>query len=160
MTPLPENVSALRCIACGHEQHDLWAWDCQACGQDRMDVVYQPSAIEKAARDLRSRGPTQMWRYRALLPLPAGSQPLPILVGGSPLCQAPRLATSLGIQRVVLKDDGRNPSGSLKDRPSALGVVMARATGRDRIICASTGNAASSTACAAASIGLAATRRT
>lgn len=157
MADLPSNVSALRCINCEQKSHDLWQWDCPACGGDRMDVVFHPSALEAVAADLEQPGPIDMWRYKALLPLPEGSEPLPIAVGGSPVSEAPRLAADLGVARVVLKDDGRNPSGSLKDRPSALGVVMARATGRDRIVCASTGNAASSTACAAASIGLAAT---
>ncbi len=156
-TPLPPNVHALRCIACGHDHHDFWDWDCAACGGDRMDVVYGPEALEQVARDLATPGPIDQWRYRAVLPLPEGAALLPISVGGSPLSAAPRLAEHLGVKEVWLKDDGRNSSGSLKDRPSALGVVLAMAMKQDRIVCASTGNAASSTACAAASVGLPAT---
>jgi threonine synthase len=67
---------------------------------------------------------------------------------------APALARHLGLGRLWLKDDGRNPSGSLKDRASAIGVVKAREKRQPIIACASTGNAASSCAGMAASMGL------
>jgi len=77
-----------------------------------------------------------------------------LAVGWTPLTLAPGLARHLGLRRLFLKDDGRNATGSMKDRASAVGVVKAR-EGRRRIIaCASTGNAASSCAGMAASIGL------
>mgnify|MGYP002380256125 CR=1 FL=1 len=154
-TSLPSQVRALRCILCGAETLDPWAWSCDSCGPDsRMDVCYHPSG------DLRERvaqRPFDQWRYRELLPLPEGAELPPIQVGGSPLSEAPRLAQALGLRRVWLKDDGRNPSASLKDRPSAMAVVLAAAAGSERVVCASTGNAASSLACLAASMGLPAT---
>ena len=80
---------------------------------------------------------------------------LPALsVGGTPLSPAPALAKHLGIRGVYLKDDGRNATGSLKDRASSIGVVRARSCGARIIACASTGNAASSLAGMAASLGL------
>ena len=155
---LPSNVEALACIGCGARTRDPWKWECDACGpESRMDVVYREDAPKKLAAALAGR-PFDMWRYREVLPLPeaawSGGHLPPVSVGGSPICEAPRLADDVGVSRMVLKDDGRNPSGSLKDRPSFLGAAFAHAAGMDAIACASTGNAASSTACAAASLGL------
>lgn len=152
---LPANVRALRCILCGAETPDPWCWACPSCGpESRMDVVYHPSGD---LREACARRRFDQWRYRELLPLPEGAELPPVKVGGSPVSEAPRLAASIGLGRVFVKDDGRNPSASLKDRPSAMAVVLARAAGSERVVCASTGNAASSLACLAASMGLDAT---
>jgi threonine synthase len=64
------------------------------------------------------------------------------------------LAKHLGLKTLYIKDDGRNPSGSLKDRASSIGVVKAYEKRQKIIACASTGNAASSLAGQAASMGL------
>ncbi len=156
---LPDNVAELFCVRCGHAHSDPWRWSCARCGPEaRMDLRYQPGAAARLARDLACRdAPIDIWRYRAVLPIPQGAALPPLQVGGSPVHEAPRLAERLDLARVVVKDDGRNPSASLKDRASAVGVVLAVAAGKERIVCASTGNAASSTACIAASMGLAAT---
>ena len=72
-------------------------------------------------------------------------RPLPPLrVGATPLYDVPRLAKAAGIARLWLKDDGLNPTASLKDRASALAVVKAREAGAHTVACSSTGNAASS----------------
>lgn len=119
-----------------------------------MDVQYHPTGdLSQVVKDR----PFDQWRYRELLPLPVGAALPPIQVGGSPISDAPRLAAKLGVRRVIVKDDGRNPSASTKDRPSAVAVVIAKAINSERVVCASTGNAASSLACLAASMGLPAT---
>lgn len=78
----------------------------------------------------------------------------PLPVGGTPLVPAPRLGAELGLPRLFVKNDGLNPSGSLKDRASALVVAEATRLGEKRIVAASTGNAASALAALAASAGL------
>lgn len=154
---LAEHVSCLACVLCGLESRDPDQWTCPVCGLDgRMDVRYEPGPIAGMRGRLHDR-PRDQWRYREVLPLHQNVRLPPIQVGWSPVCEAPRLAEWLGVRRTVLKDDGRNPSGSLKDRASAVGVVLALESGAERIACASTGNAASSTACIAASMGLPAT---
>ncbi|MFH1464267.1 MAG: threonine synthase [Pseudomonadota bacterium] len=154
---LPPQVAALRCVLCGFTHRDPWLWTCPHCGpESRMDVLYDADAPARMARELAA-APLDHWRYRAVMPIPEGAALPPLQVGWSPVHEAPRLAARLGLARVVVKDDGRNPSASLKDRASSVGVVMAVAAGKERITCASTGNAASSTACIAASMGLAAT---
>jgi threonine synthase len=154
---LAETVRALACVRCGWESVDFWQWSCAQCGPDvRMDVLYHPGAAEQMGRKLAGREKDH-WRYRELLPIPNDARLPPLHVGWSPVHEAERLARWLGVARAWIKDDGRNPSASLKDRASSVGVALAMAAGSERIVCASTGNAASATACLAASVGLPAT---
>lgn len=78
----------------------------------------------------------------------------PLTVGNTPLLAAPRLAASLKLGQLFLKNDGQNPSGSLKDRASFLVVAEALRLGESRVVAASTGNAASALAAVCASAGL------
>lgn len=96
-----------------------------------------------------------MWRYRRLLPLYLdGRRVSRPDVGWTPLVPAPRLANTLGLRELWVKDEGRNPTGSLKDRASALVVARAHELG-ERVLCtASSGNAAVSLAACAAAAGV------
>jgi threonine synthase len=150
------SISDLECVLCGrrYQPADV-AYACPACGSLGVLVVHFD--YERVAAHLRpgalaaNRDPT-MWRYRALLPLPEGQDGVPPLdVGGTPLYPVARLRAHLGLSHLWLKDDSRNPSGSLKDRASVIAIM--RAAGRT-VACASTGNAASSLATQAASVGL------
>lgn len=58
-----------------------------------------------------------MWRYRELLPVEETTPDTPLRVGWSPLYDEPNLARALGIRKLWVKDDGQNPTASLKDRP-------------------------------------------
>lgn len=93
--------------------------------------------------DLETSRDGSLWRYARLLPVEVpAEQDGPLRgVGGTPLYDAPRLARRLGLRRLWLKDEGRMPTGSLKDRASAVVVQRARALGVSRILTASTGNA-------------------
>jgi threonine synthase len=77
-----------------------------------------------------------------------------VQVGGTPLYHAQRLGQEFGLSRVFLKDDGRNPSASFKDRAGAIAIAKALNLGQSVITGASTGNAASSLACLSASQGI------
>jgi threonine synthase len=77
----------------------------------------------------------------------------PYAVGGTPLTPAVRLGKELGLEWLFLKNDGLNPSGSLKDRASYLMVAEATRLGEERIVTASTGNAASALAAVCAAAG-------
>ena len=154
---LPNHVSGLTCVLCATTSRDPWMWTCPDCGPaGRMDVGYDPGPVADMQSHLHRRR-RDMWRYREVLPIGTNTLLPPITVGWSPVSTSRRLAEWLGVRTVVVKDDGRNPSASLKDRASAVGVVLAIQSGAERIACASTGNAASSTACIAASMGLPAT---
>jgi threonine synthase len=121
-----------------------------------LDVQYDYPAIAKhlTRRSLAKRPEFSHWRYRELLPIRKDSVLPALQVGWTPIVRADALARTLGLKTLYLKDDGRNPSGSLKDRASSVGVVKAREKRQKIIACASTGNAASSLAGMAASLGL------
>lgn len=151
-------ISELRCAACGRSYRpDEVDYTCPTCGQaGTLDVLYDYDALRQTvSREAlaRSADPS-MWRYRPLLPLRAGADVPPLVVGGTPLYDAPRVAQALGCAQVWVKDDGRNPTGSLKDRASALIVARAVADGIQVVTTASTGNAAAALAGLAASVGL------
>jgi len=94
-----------------------------------------------------------IWRYKPLLPVRPDSPVPPLTVGWTPLYRADTLAATLGLNQVWIKDDGRQPTASFKDRASAVGLVRAQELGRAVITAASTGNAASSLAGLCASVG-------
>ena len=130
---------------------------CPRCGEAGiLDVQYDYRAVGRrlTRRAMAARADQSQWRYREVLPVGAASLVPSLAVGGTPLSAAPVLARHLGIGELLVKDEGRNATGSLKDRASALGVVKAREARRTIIACASTGNAASSCAGMAASMGL------
>ncbi|SDZ48490.1 L-threonine synthase [Asanoa ishikariensis] len=103
----------------------------------------------------RGDGDDPLDLYRAQLPLPAAPRALPAgYLRATPLLPAPRLAAALGVGELLIKDESRNPTGSLKDRSSALAVELAVYGGFTDVACASTGNAASSLAGACAVAGL------
>ncbi len=132
-------------------------YTCPACGQvGTLAVLYDYPALKaQLDRDaLRANAVRSMWRYRALLPLTPDSPVPPLRVGDTPLYETRRLAAALGVTRAWVKDDGQNPTGSLKDRASALVVARALEQGIQVVSTASTGNAAAALAGVAASVGL------
>ena len=150
-------VQGLKCLFCETAYPVRVGFTCPRCGiAGILDVQYDYAGVARilTRRRLAARSEQSHWRYRELLPI-GNSATLPALfVGGTPLTPVPALARHLGIAKLFLKDDGRNATGSLKDRASSVGVVKAREKRRSIIACASTGNAASSCAGMAASMGL------
>ncbi|MBI5473834.1 MAG: threonine synthase [Ignavibacteriae bacterium] len=153
----PHNfVVGLRCILCGREFSNGNLLTCTSCGeQGILDVEYDYArlahSLTKSALDSRDR---DIWRYRELLPISPGHSLPHLHIGWTPIYDLPRLAQAIGIAKLYLKDDGRNPTNSFKDRASAVGVMKALEFGFDTIACASTGNAASSLAGLSAAAGL------
>jgi len=151
-----EHILGLRCVQCGTSHGVEVRYTCPACGPEGiLDVEYDEARVARTMTRAALEGrPPTLWRYQELLPVSEAS-PLPFLrVGMSPVYDVPRLAAAVGVRRLVLKDEGRNPTGSFKDRSSAVGVVKAQEFGHQAIACASTGNAASSLAGFAAAVGL------
>jgi threonine synthase len=146
------NVTGLKCVRCGARYAEGEVlYTCPPCGiEGILDVEYDYDRIRfDPPAEERS-----IWRYLPLLPL-RGDAGLPTLqVGWTPVASFPRLAARVGVRELVLKDDGRLPTGSFKDRASAVGTVKARERGAKTIACSSTGNAASSLAGFAANLGL------
>lgn len=95
-----------------------------------------------------------VWRYRELLPF-ADDAPLVTLVeGNTPLYNAPRAAAYCGLDRLVLKHQGYNPTGSFKDTGMATAITQAVILGTQTVVCASTGNTSASLAAYATRAGL------
>ena len=150
-------VQDLHCVFCDSLYPARVLSTCPRCGiTGILDVEYNYAAIARSLtrRTLAERPERSHWRYRELLPIGEGSALPALSVGWTPLTLAPSLARHIGLRMLFLKDDGRNATGSLKDRASAIGVVKAREKRHKIIACASTGNAASSCAGMAASMGL------
>ena len=147
------NVIHARCVKCGRTYEAVPELTNCACG-GILDIVYDYDKIRSrfSKEDLKAR-PHDMWRYRELLPIGQDTRPTPLRVGWSPLYEEKRLAKELGLKRLWVKDDGQNPTASLKDRASAMAVAKASEAGAKIIACSSTGNAASSLAGNAAAAG-------
>ncbi|MDP9023317.1 MAG: threonine synthase [Actinomycetota bacterium] len=152
---LVRNVAGLRCRECGSEQPVGPSHVCGFCFGPLEPVYDEAVVAARAHRDVITAGPATLWRYAPLLPI-VRDGPLPddLGTGLSPLRPAPRLAARLGLGRLWLKDDTRNPSGSFKDRVVSVALQAAHAFGIDTLACASTGNLANSVAAHAAHAGM------
>ena len=142
-------------MKCGREYEAVPNLTNCECG-GILDIIYDYDYIRtKLTKEtLANRRNPTMWRYRELLPVEETTPDTELRVGWSPLYEAPRLAGEMGIRKLWIKDDGINPTASLKDRASAMAVAKAREAGAEVIACSSTGNAASSLAGNAAAAGL------
>jgi threonine synthase len=147
-------VSGLKCRLCGklYPKEAL-----NFCTDDfgPLEVAYDYDAVATTfSRQAIASRPRTMWRYRELLPVD-GAPTVGRNVGGTPLIRADRLAKSLGVSELYIKNDAVNhPSLSFKDRVVAVALSKAVEFGFRTVGCASTGNLAGSVAANAAAAGL------
>ncbi len=151
-----KNATVFRCVSCLHE-HELSEslYVCPKCGGN-LDLLYDYAKVKSQLNknSLAENKRMDIWRYAPLLPVDDIKNVTPLAVGWSPLYHAESLGKKYGLNNVYIKDDGRNPSASFKDRASAAALVRAVETGSDIVIAASTGNAGCSMACLSASIDM------
>ncbi len=112
---------------------------CETCGAPYL-VRYADPPNPGAKALLRER-PWTMWRYREWLPLTAGEGPVTLGEGGTPLLHAARLAARYGFERLWIKEEGINPTGSFKARGLAAAVTRAVLAGARRFVVPTAGNA-------------------
>lgn len=149
----------MRCIRCAAaypvgEQYR----GCPSCAAEgkpsNVELVYDEGELSRAVAEARSSdGPCSMWRYRPLLPV----EPEFVVSAGegqTPLVAAPRLGELLGVPKLYLKDESRNPTGSFKDRLAAAAVSAARQLGKRAVVGSSSGNAGAAVAAMAARAGM------
>jgi threonine synthase len=153
---IADHILHLKCVICGAIYNpNKIEYTCPTCGPlGVLEVHYDYARIAQriSRATLMNDHDATFLRYHALLPFPYSQLEVPALaIGGTPLYTVKRLRSHLGMGNLWLKDDSRNPSASLKDRASIIAVMLAE--GRT-LACASTGNAASSLAVQAASVGL------
>ncbi|HXH07586.1 MAG TPA: threonine synthase [Vicinamibacterales bacterium] len=123
------------------------------CGAPLL-ARYDLSRVDAGTRDrLAARGAT-MWRYRELLPLFDGEDPVTLGEGWTPLLAAPRLGAALGLDRLYVKDESLNPTHSFKARGLSAAVTRARLAGATVLSIPSAGNAGDALAAYAARAGL------
>lgn len=148
-------ISGLQCSICGVMYDDSMLYTCPACGEvGTLDVLYDYANLTDLQETITASRTFSMWRYKPLLPIQPDSAVPPLRVGFTPLYDAPRMARALDIQQVWVKDDGSNPTGSLKDRASSMVIARAMELNIPVVTTASTGNAAAALAGAAASVGM------
>ncbi|SDH45242.1 threonine synthase [Sinosporangium album] len=146
-------ASALSCRECG-TRYDLGpSFACLECFGP-LEIAYE---FGRVTREQIAAGPTSVWRYRDLLPVPADVAAKPNLAPGwTKLVKADNLARELGLRSLHIKDDSGNPTHSFKDRVVAIALEAARNFGFHTLSCSSTGNLAGAVTAAAARAGLSA----
>ncbi len=152
-------IVGYRCTVCGKEfPFGPERMTCPDCGEKGiLDILYDYDEIGRVLtrESLSACRDNSMWRYRALMPVADTVDVSKFLrIGWTPLYESLSLGRELGVKALYIKDDGINPTASLKDRASGVAVAKAIELGYDTIACSSTGNAASSCAGSAARMGL------
>ena len=110
----------LVCIDCGTGYPLGYRLQCEKC-HGLLELRYDADV-------LRRRGPALftgvgLWRYAPVLPIADPAHRVTLGEGGTPLLECPRLAARLGVRRLVVKFEGANPTGTVKDRTSATAIA-------------------------------------
>jgi len=144
----------LRCRECNKSYGNQPLSICDQCFSP-LEVFHDLEAARGVfTKEKIAQGPNNIWRYKALLPVPEGQQP-DLAVGGTPLVHAPRLAARIGAKNLYLKNDAVcMPTLSFKDRVVSVALANAKAFGFETVGCSSTGNLANAVAAQAARLGL------
>jgi threonine synthase len=132
------------------ERHFL----CPSCALPLLARYDLTAARAWKRESLPGREPN-MWRYRELMPLMAGEEPVTLGEGFTPLFHARRLGASLELDRLLIKDESLNPTNSFKARGQSAAITRAKALGAQTIALPTAGNAGNAAAAYAAAAGLA-----
>jgi len=143
----------LACTDCGESvPAEAASHRCPDCG-GLLEATYDHDAASVTADGLAPRHGAGIGRYAALLPFPADAL-VSMGEGATPLVETPTLAEDVGVGRVLVKDEGRNPTGSVRDRELAVAVTAAAEAGATDVGLPTTGNGGQSMAAYAARAGL------
>jgi threonine synthase len=144
------------CSICGTEY--ACTQELYTCPKDggNLDIVLDISSIKRKyeASDITSREENYLWRYLPLLPVSdPGFEGTPFrMTGGTPVYSPNQLKRELNLKNLWIKDEGKNPTASFKDRASAVVIARAKEIGSNVVVTASTGNAGAALAGLAASV--------
>ncbi|MGB9963572.1 threonine synthase [Halobacterium hubeiense] len=143
----------LRCVDCEATFDAAEATHrCPDCG-GILDPTYDYDALDVTRATFESRRFDSMWRYEELLPF-ARESAVSMGEGATALVECPTLADEMGVGEVYLKDEGRNPTGTFKDRGQTVAVTAAAQHGASDVALASAGNAGQSAAAYAGRAGI------
>jgi threonine synthase len=145
------NARALACRECGHQIALGPHYACPECFGP-LEIAYDFPAV---TREQIEAGPRNIWRYKALLPVPDDIEQSPNMEPGfTRLLRANNLGRTLGIDNLWVKDDSTNPTNSFKDRVVACALSAATEFHSKVFACPSTGNLANAVAAAGARAGI------
>jgi len=144
-------AQSLTCIECGAAHSLTYRLECERC-HGLLELRYDITRLQKDGPALLQGA--GLWRYAPVLPIGDPAHRVTLGEGGTPLLDCPRLASELGVRRLLLKFDGPNPTGTVKDRSSATAVGAALQFGYRATSVVSSGNAGSSIAAYSARAGL------
>ncbi len=149
-------IDNLECTICHKKYVDKSLHTCPTCGEKGiLEINYNYNQIKKVFSKARLLENTSRNIFRYLPLLPLNEEPKDTLeVGWTPLYHSKNIGNILHMPLLFLKDEGVNPTASLKDRASVIACLKAKEEGYKIISCSSTGNAASSLAGNAAKLGL------
>ena len=147
-------VIGLKCRECGRLYPKEVLHVCEYCFGS-IEADYDYDAIRRTlSRAAFASRPKSLWRYRELLPI-EGEPTVGLSSGFTPLFRAERLASTLGVRELYIKDDSvSHPTLSFKDRVVSVALTRAKELGFDTVACASTGNLANAVSSHAARAGL------
>ena len=147
-------VLGLKCRECGRLYPKEVISVCEYCFGS-IEVDYDYDAIQRTlSRAAFASRPKSLWRYRELLPI-EGEPTVGLSSGFTPFFRAERLAGTLGVSELYIKDDSVSHSTlSFKDRVVSVALTRAKELGFDTVACASTGNLANAVSSHAARAGL------
>jgi threonine synthase len=152
---MPSWLTHLECAACGRRLDPDQPWQlCPACEHPllaRYDLARL--GLRTSVDDLGRRLPG-LWRYRELLPLREPQRAVSLGEGATPLLRVPRLAERIGVQGLLVKDEGTLPTGTFKARGAAVGVSRAVELGVRTLALPTAGNAGAAWAAYGARAGL------
>ena len=126
---------------------------CPSCKLPMLARYDLEAARAWKRESLAGRAPN-MWRYRELMPLLAGDEPVTLGEGFTPLIHAKRLGATLGLDRLLIKDESLNPTNSFKARGLSAAISRAKALGADTVFLPTAGNAGNAAAAYAAAAGM------
>ncbi len=134
-----------QCSVCGKTYSNAFeGYVCEKCGGN-LNVILDYDNIKKTTppADIFSSAEKSLWRYLPLLPVndPGFSDTALHSAGYTPVYRTETLAQSVGVGNLWIKDEGRNPTASFKDRASSILIARAKEIGAETIATASTGNA-------------------
>src|SRR5262252_1246771 len=148
------NVTHLYCSSCGKEYEAGKLVNLCICGRPLLVAYDLDQAARTFTREALAGRESSLWRYREVLPVEDEKNVLSLGEGMTPLIKTDRLAGSLGLSNLYIKDEGVNPTGSFKARGMAVAISMAKELGAKKLAVPSAGNAAGALAAYAAKAGL------
>src|SRR5712672_3246105 len=153
-TERPTFVTHLECSATGERYPADQLHNLSRAGKPLL-VRYDLAGVRNAlSKDALAQRPHDLWRYRELLPVRRLGDIVSLGEAVTPLVTVPKLAKALGAAEILIKDEGRLPTGSFKARGLVMAVSMAKALGVAHMAMPTNGNAGSALAAYASRCGI------